>query len=223
MKRPKARELTMPTMSNIESAFCRSAPWRALTRRIVIPWALQQSAPAGHVLEIGAGSGAMAAELLIEYPDIRMTVTDFDATMVDAARERLARFGDRAVVRQADASALPFEPETVDTVVSFIMLHHTVAWEKVLAETARVLRPGGRLVGYDLLSTAPARLLHRLEGQPFLRIATMPQLQHTMSALPFEHVVLHKRLAGLAVQFRAQRSVPDTSRRTSDRVTYEVR
>ncbi len=99
------------------------------------------------------------------------------------------------------------EPEIFDTMVSFIMLHHTVAWEAVLAESARVLRPGGRLVGYDLLSTVPARLLHRLEGQPYLRIVTMNEFRRTMSVLPFEHVVLRKCLAGLAVQFSARRAL----------------
>ncbi len=55
----------MPTMSSIESAFCRSAPWRMLTRRIVMPWALQGLTPERHVLEIGArerGDGRRAAD-----------------------------------------------------------------------------------------------------------------------------------------------------------------
>ena len=75
----------MPTMSRFEAAFCRSAPWRFVARRMVLPWALQDTRPGGDVLEIGAGGGAMAAELLATNPDIRMTVTDFDATMVSAA------------------------------------------------------------------------------------------------------------------------------------------
>jgi SAM-dependent methyltransferase len=40
------------------------------------------------------------------------------------------------------------------------MLHHAVAWEEALAEALRVLRPGGRLIGYDLLDVTPIRLLH---------------------------------------------------------------
>jgi methylase of polypeptide subunit release factors len=61
----------MPTMSRFEAAFCRSAPWRFWARRVVLPWALQGIQPDGHVLEIGAGSGAMAAELLAAYPASR--------------------------------------------------------------------------------------------------------------------------------------------------------
>ena len=58
----------------------------------------------------------------------------------------------------------PSPTKSFDTVLSWIMLHHTVEWEKALAESVRVLRPGGHVVGYDLLSTAPIRLLHRHEG-----------------------------------------------------------
>ena len=92
-------------MSRFEAAFCRSGPWRFVARRVVLPWALQGAHPVGDVLEIGAGSGAMAAELLATHPDIRMTVTDFDAEMVTAAEHRLAPFADRTTTRQADATA----------------------------------------------------------------------------------------------------------------------
>jgi ubiquinone/menaquinone biosynthesis C-methylase UbiE len=56
----------------------------------------------------------MAAELPSAYPDLRVTVTDFDDTMVDAAARRLHPFGDRAVAGHADAEALPLEAEKFD-------------------------------------------------------------------------------------------------------------
>jgi 16S rRNA A1518/A1519 N6-dimethyltransferase RsmA/KsgA/DIM1 with predicted DNA glycosylase/AP lyase activity len=65
-------------MSRVEKAFCRSAPWRAFTRRLVLPCALQGTRLDGEVLEIGAGSGAMAQELLATEPAVTMCVTDFD-------------------------------------------------------------------------------------------------------------------------------------------------
>jgi hypothetical protein len=54
----------MPTMSRFQAAFCRSRPWRTLSGNAVLPWSLQEFEPHGDILEIGAGSGAMAAELL---------------------------------------------------------------------------------------------------------------------------------------------------------------
>src|SRR5438876_163374 len=40
----------MPAMSPFEAAFCRSAPWRLVARRVVLPWALQGGRLIGHDL-----------------------------------------------------------------------------------------------------------------------------------------------------------------------------
>jgi ubiquinone/menaquinone biosynthesis C-methylase UbiE len=159
------------------------------------------------VLEIGAGSGAMAAELLTMYPEVRLTVTDFDDEMVEAASARLSQFGDRVTARHADATALPFPDDAFDVVLSWVMLHHTVEWEKALAEAMRVLRPGGQLVGYDLLSTAPLRLLHPA-SDPRQRMIRLPELRVALSDLPVDQSVLTPSLAGFAVRFTLRRSTP---------------
>jgi SAM-dependent methyltransferase len=192
-------------MSRVESAFCRSAPWRLFTRRVVLPWALQGVEPVGHVLEIGAGSGAMAAELLATHPGITMTVTDFDEAMVATAADRLRRFGSRAEVRRADATDLPFPDARFDAVCSWIMLHHTVRWERALAEACRVLRPGGWLLAYDLLATRPARRVHELEGA-YHRFMTLPELTARLAGLPLEDVVVRPTLGRALVRLRARRA-----------------
>jgi ubiquinone/menaquinone biosynthesis C-methylase UbiE len=192
-------------MSRFQSAFCRSAPWRGFARRVVLPWALHGFRPRGNVLEIGAGSGAMAAELLARYPDVHLTVTDFDDEMVAAASERLSRFGERVTARDADATALPFPDDAFDVVLSWVMLHHTVEWEKALAEAIRVLRPGGHLVGYDLLSTKPLRILHRDDGD-HLRMMRLPELRAASRDLPVDDVRLKPSIAGFAVRFTLQKS-----------------
>jgi ubiquinone/menaquinone biosynthesis C-methylase UbiE len=190
----------MPTMSRFQAGFCRSRPWRALSGNSVLPWSLQGFEPHGAVLEIGAGSGAMAAELLERFDQPTMTVTDFDYEMVDAASARLAEFGDRVTVRQADATALPFRDGSFDAVLSWVMLHHTVEWDTALAESVRVLRPGGYVVGYDLLSTAPLRLLHRGDGAR-LRMMRVGELRAIVRDLPIDQAVLTPGLAGLVVRF----------------------
>ena len=190
----------MPAMTQLHAAFCRSAPWRAVTRRVVLPWALQGFTPSGHVLEIGAGSGAMAEEMLASFPAVAMTVTDFDEAMVDSIGTRLAPYADRATVRQADATALPFPDDSFDAVLSWVMLHHTVEWEKALFEATRVLRPCGHIVGYDVLSTPPLRLLHRDE-EDHLRLMRLSELRTHLSVLPVEQAVITPSLGGLVVRF----------------------
>src|SRR4051812_6283523 len=123
-------------MSRLEKAACRSAPWRGFTRRVVLPWALQGTPLCGDVLELGAGSGAMAEQVLASTPAIAMCVTDFDEAMVSTAGARLAPFGTRVTTQQADATALPFDDSSFDAVLSWIMLHHTIDWEAALAEAA---------------------------------------------------------------------------------------
>lgn len=156
------------------------------------------------MLEIGAGSGAMAAELMDLYPDVRLTVTDVDDEMVAAASARLTRFGGRVTARPADATALPFPDDSFDVVLSWVMLHHTVEWEKALAEAIRVLRPGGQLIGYDLLPTAPLRLLHRDHGA-HLRLIHLRELRDAPRDLSVDTAVLTPSLAGTTVRFTLQK------------------
>jgi ubiquinone/menaquinone biosynthesis C-methylase UbiE len=122
--------------------------------------------------------------------------------MVDAARARVAPFGDRALVRQADATALPFEDAAFDHVVTFIMLHHVIDWEKALAETARVLRPGGTLVGYDLVGDGAGRIMNgREHGTRRMRVG---ELRDELARLAYTDVTLRPSL-GVTLRFRATR------------------
>ncbi|MGN7164144.1 hypothetical protein ACTHQI_11190, partial [Micrococcus luteus] len=68
----------MPKMSGIETAFCRSALWGRFARDIIVPWSLGGQDLGGDVLELGAGSGQMAAALLQRSPGMRLTLTDID-------------------------------------------------------------------------------------------------------------------------------------------------
>lgn len=195
----------MPAMSTVEQAFCRSRGWRWFTRRMIFPWALDGIDLRGDVLELGSGAGAMAEELLAKFPSIRLTATDVDPAMVEAATRRLTPFGDRVEVRQADATRLPFPDGRFDAVVSFIMLHHTVQWEQALAEAARVLRPRGQLAGYDVVLSRPARLLHRIDLSPH-RLATISDLLAHLNQLAVEDVRVEPALRGLVVRFAARRT-----------------
>jgi hypothetical protein len=81
------------------------------------------------------------------------------------------------------------------------MLHHTVEWQKALAVAMRVLQQGGHLVGYDLLSTAPLRMLHRHDGDR-LRLMSLRELRAVVDELPIDQAILRPSLAGFVVRFR---------------------
>lgn len=199
----------MPVMSAVERAWCRSLPWRAFTRRVVFPWAVGDTDLDGDVLELGSGSGAMALELLERYPTIRLTATDVDPAMRAAATHRLARYGNRVEIREADATRLPFDDASFDAVISFIMLHHVIGWEQALGEIARVLRPGGTVAGYDLVESGVSRLTHRLDRSPH-RMATVDALRDRFGELPFDDVTVMPGLGGLVARFHAHRTPEET-------------
>jgi len=178
-------------MSNVERWACVNPVWRAFTGRVVIPWLFSGQDLDGEVLELGTGAGANAAAILDRFPRARLVATDVDPAMLDAARDRLSRFGDRASVESADASGLPFDDASFDAVVSLLMLHHVGHWRTALAEAARVLRPGGRLVGYDLTRSG-----HNLTNADELRAA--------LGDVGFVDVRVQTALAGLLARFAAR-------------------
>lgn len=192
----------MPTMSLSEQAFCRSAPWQYLNRRLVVPWALGRAPLEGDVLEIGAGAGSNAEVVAAQAPSARFTVTDVDERMVTAAEQRLRRFGN-VTVRAADVTALPFDDATFDVVTSYLMLHHVVAWEAALTEAVRTLRPGGVLRGYDLTRTAVATAVHKADRSPFALLRPA-ELSEGMLLAGFTDVRVRVARGGLAMRFRGR-------------------
>lgn len=97
----------------------------------------------GDVLDVGSGDGAAASAVA---PYCRsLTCIDTSSRMIEAAEQRLARYAHvRAQV--ADVHALPFAADSFDAVLVFHTLTYAEHPARALAECARVLRPGGRLV-----------------------------------------------------------------------------
>ena len=125
--------------------------------------------PLGRVLDIGTGTGRLL-ELLAPLARLALGV-DASRAMLALARSRLARAGIGQVsVRLADMYRLPLPDGSFDTAVLQMVLHYAEDPAGVLAEAARVLAPGGRLVVADLAPHGPTelteRLAHRWPGFP---------------------------------------------------------
>ncbi len=95
------------------------------------------------VLEIGCGTGVHAR--LLAQAGARVTAVDLTPTAVELTRKRLELHRLEADVREADAQRLPFADASFDFVWSWGVVHHSEDTGRVIAEIARVLRPGGRL------------------------------------------------------------------------------
>jgi SAM-dependent methyltransferase len=112
-------------------------------------------------LDLGGGSG-MTAKMLTASGVPFLVCLDISAAM-------LKHSGMTAV--QADALRLPFANGSFDLIVAAAFLHHVPGRENaVLRECARVLAPGGRIVGYDPSARCVQNRVFMGEGR--FRLAT---------------------------------------------------
>lgn len=99
----------------------------------------------GRILEVGAGA-AQCSRWLAARGDT-VIATDISQGMLNAARLLNKRTGIDVPLVQADITALPFSPESFDTVfTSFGALSFLPNLERAFAEIFRVLAPGGTWV-----------------------------------------------------------------------------
>lgn len=130
----------------------------------------------GDTLEVAIGTGL---NLPHYAADVRLTGVDLSPAMLDLARRRAKQLGRSVDLREADASALPFPPDSFDTVVCTFGLCAIPDDSRAVREMNRVLRPGGLLLLADhVAGTAwPTRAVQRafeiftvpLQGEHFLR------------------------------------------------------
>ncbi len=90
-----------------------------------------------------------------------MTAVEIHPELAGQLRERYA--GGNVEVVEGDATALEFEADRFSSATSFFMLHHVPTPElqdRLFAEVARVLRPGGVFVAADSMASDGLREFH---------------------------------------------------------------
>ena len=128
--------------------------------------------PLGRVLDVGTGTGRMLA-LLADRAE-RAVGLDTSHSMLSVARANLERVGvANWELRQGDVHSPPLDAASFDLVVIHQVLHYLDDPSRAIAEAARLVAPGGRLLVVDF---AP----HRHE---FLRAAAHRRLGFTHEQL----------------------------------------
>jgi SAM-dependent methyltransferase len=102
-----------------------------------------------HVLDLGCGTGDLVVALSRRLRDARIIGIDLSPSMLLYAGRHATTDG-RLRFIVGNAASLPFDDGAVDLVVSTLSLHHWTEPADAFAEIARVLRPGGVALIYDL-------------------------------------------------------------------------
>ena len=98
--------------------------------------------------DLGCGTGQVTAALA---PFVaRVIAVDSSAAMLQSARRRLQDL-DNVELRRGDLEGIPIDEARLDLATLMLVLHHVPEPDKALAEVARVLKPGGRVVIVDML------------------------------------------------------------------------
>ena len=103
--------------------------------------------PIGRLVDIGTGTGRML-ELFGREAEMALGI-DRSPEMLRLARAKLAEAGLEAELRQGDMYALPLGADSADTVIIHQVLHYAQNPAAAVAEAARLLGPGGRLLVVD--------------------------------------------------------------------------
>jgi len=118
--------------------------WKSLAE------ALLRLLPPLVIADLGAGEGASA--LLLAQRAKKVIAVDSSARMIEVGREQALRHGVKNIdYRLGDMEEVPIGDGEVDLVFFSQSLHHALHPELAVAEAARILSPGGRIVILDLV------------------------------------------------------------------------
>lgn len=156
-------------LNRLEKSMMNNPVRAAAQRRLEVPQLLRLGGrmQGGRALEVGCGRG-LGTQLILEcFGADHVDAFDLDPEMVELARQRLARWGDRVQVSIGDVSRIEAPDSHYDAVFDFGILHHVPDWRGALGEIHRVLKPGGRLYAEEIFGRFTASpLVRRLLVHP---------------------------------------------------------
>jgi ubiquinone/menaquinone biosynthesis C-methylase UbiE len=130
-----------------------------------------------HVLDVCSGMGG-PARYLAHRIGCRVTGLDLTRTRYDSAIRltRLAKLGHLVDFRLGDAQHMPFDDASFDVVIGQEAWCHVPDKARLIAECARVVKPGGAIAFTDILRRPPLRAeeMQRMQkGMPFPTLETL--------------------------------------------------
>ena len=115
--------------------------------------------PLGRLIDIGTGTGRM---IELFGPRAAQAIgIDRSSEMLRLARVKLEAAGIQSSLRQGDMYALPLADQSADSVIIHQVLHYAHSPASAIAEAARVLAPGGRLLVVDFAAHEREELRER--------------------------------------------------------------
>lgn len=139
---------------------------------------LARIGPADHLVDVCCGMGGPSRYFAANW-GCRVTGIDLTQSRVDGARRltELAGLAGRVTLMQGDALDMPFPTDSFDVLVSQEAFCHVPRKDRLIAECARVVRPGGRIAFTDIVTTAttpPAAIARLEEGMSFMELGSAP-------------------------------------------------
>ncbi len=179
------------------------------------------------VLDIGCGGGFLAEEFAAL--GCRVTGIDPSPVSIDAARAHAAGRGPRIDYRVGAGEELPAPDAAFDVACCCDVLEHVSDVDRVISETARVLKPGGLYLFDTINRTRTSKLLAIWAAQqwPLTRLTDVAIHDWDMFITPAELAVILERhglapgeTAGLGSRAKPLAALRSLARARRGRITY---
>jgi SAM-dependent methyltransferase len=150
--------------------------------------AIGEAPDGGTIVDCPCGAGVALRELDVDR-ELRYLAVDLSPSMLRRTRKRVDKRGlSQVEIVQADATEIPQPDDSADLFLSYWGLHCFSDPAAALAEAARILKPGGRLVGSTFVrdrDNLRSRLLIRPETGDFGNPGTSVEVRRWLEAAGF--------------------------------------